>query len=85
MRFHANPVSPSVSGDYCRVMFEAIEDSLDPDSPYLIIQHRLRIRAKPCLALILALEQEGLNAFLDDFSALVQHLQLALHHAAIRI
>jgi hypothetical protein len=45
MRFHANRVSTSVSGDYYQVMFEAIEDSLDPDSPYLIIQHGLRIRA----------------------------------------
>ncbi len=45
MRFHANRVSPSVSGDYYQAMFEAIEDSRDPDSPYLIIQHVLRIRA----------------------------------------
>jgi hypothetical protein len=39
MRFHANHVSTSVSGDYYQVMFEA-EDTNDPDSPYLLIQRQ---------------------------------------------
>src|SRR6267142_5262996 len=33
----------------------------------------------------LALEQERLDALLYDFVALVQHLQLALHHASLCI
>jgi hypothetical protein len=40
MRFHANHVSSSVSGDYYQVMFEAEEDTNDPDSPYLLIQRQ---------------------------------------------
>src|SRR6266480_1969100 len=40
MRFHANYVSTSVYGDYCQVMFEAEQDSDDPDSPYLLIQRQ---------------------------------------------
>jgi hypothetical protein len=35
MRFHANHVSSSVSGDYYQAMFEAEEDTNDPNSPYL--------------------------------------------------
>ena len=38
MRFHANHVSSSVSGDYYQAMFEAEEDTNDPNSPYLLIQ-----------------------------------------------
>ena len=41
MRFHANHVSSSVSGDYYQVMFEAEEDTNDPDSPYLLIQRQI--------------------------------------------
>jgi hypothetical protein len=40
MRFHANHVSSSVSGDYYQAMFEAEEDTNDPNSPYLLIQPR---------------------------------------------
>ena len=40
MRFHANCVSTSVSGDYYQAMFEAERDSDDPDSPYLLIQRQ---------------------------------------------
>jgi hypothetical protein len=40
MRFHANHVSSSVSGDYYQVMFEAEEDTNDPDSPYFLIQRQ---------------------------------------------
>jgi len=40
MRFHANHVSSSVSGDYYQAMFEAEEDTNDPDSPYLLIQRQ---------------------------------------------
>src|ERR1700730_13300280 len=40
MRFHANHVSSSISGDYYQVMFEAEEDTNDPDSPYLLIQRQ---------------------------------------------
>ena len=43
MRFHANHVSTSVSGDYYQVMFDASEDSIDPDSPYLIIQRQFEM------------------------------------------
>ncbi len=39
MRFHANYVSTSVSGDYYQAMF-AEEDADDPDRPYLIIQRQ---------------------------------------------
>jgi hypothetical protein len=38
MRFQANYISTSVSGDYYQAMFEAEEDTDDPDSPYLLIQ-----------------------------------------------
>jgi hypothetical protein len=41
MRFQANYVSISVSGDYYyQAMFEAEEDTTDPDSPYLLIQRQ---------------------------------------------
>ena len=42
MHFHANYVSTSVSGDgdYYQAMFEAEQDSDDPDSPYLLIQRQ---------------------------------------------
>jgi hypothetical protein len=40
MRFHANHVSSSVSGDYYQAMFEAEEDMNDPNSPYLLIQRQ---------------------------------------------
>jgi hypothetical protein len=42
MRFHANYVSTSVSGDYHQAMFEAEQDSDDVDSPYLLIQRQIR-------------------------------------------
>jgi hypothetical protein len=35
MQFHANHVSASADGDYYQVLFEAVEDSTDPESPYL--------------------------------------------------
>src|SRR5271163_4392648 len=42
MRFHANYVSTSVfgDGDYYQAMFEAEQESDDPDSPYLLIQRQ---------------------------------------------
>jgi hypothetical protein len=40
MRFHANYVSASVAGDYYQVMFEAEQDSDNPDSRYLLIQRQ---------------------------------------------
>jgi len=40
MRFHANYVSTSVSGDYYQAMFAAEQDSDDVDSPYLLIQRQ---------------------------------------------
>src|SRR5437762_13403332 len=42
MHFHANYVSISVSGDgdYYQAMFEAEQDTDDPDSPYLLIQRQ---------------------------------------------
>jgi len=43
MRFHANHVSTSIAGDYYRAMFEASEDSTEPDSPYLIIQRQFEM------------------------------------------
>jgi hypothetical protein len=43
MRFQANHVSTSVAGDYYQVMFEASEDSTEPDSPYLIIQRQFEM------------------------------------------
>lgn len=43
MRFHANHVSTSVSGDYYQVMFRVVEDSIEPDSSYLIIQRQFEM------------------------------------------
>jgi len=40
MQFHANQVSASADGDYYQVLFEAVEDSTDPESPYLDIQRQ---------------------------------------------
>jgi hypothetical protein len=40
MRFHANHISTSVSGDYYQAMFATEKDSDDPDSPYLLIQRQ---------------------------------------------
>src|SRR5215469_10410419 len=42
MDFHANYVSTSVAGDgdYYQAMFEAEQDSDDPDSPYLLMQRQ---------------------------------------------
>ena len=40
MQFHANQVSASADGDYCQVMFEATEDAIDPERPYLLIQRQ---------------------------------------------
>ena len=38
VQFHANRISASVDGDYCQVLFEAVEGSTDPKSPCLVIQ-----------------------------------------------
>ena len=43
MRFHANYVSTSVSGDYLQAVFEAEKDSDDPLSPYLLIQRQFEV------------------------------------------
>ena len=43
MRFHANHVSTSVSGDYYQVLFEASEDTSDPTSLYLLIQRQFEL------------------------------------------
>jgi hypothetical protein len=43
MRFHANYISTSVSGDYYQAMFEAEKDTDDPLSPYLLIQRQFEI------------------------------------------
>ena len=40
MQFHANHVSASADGDHCQVLFEAVPDSTDPESPYLVIQRQ---------------------------------------------
>jgi hypothetical protein len=40
MRFKANHISTSVAGDYYQAMFEAENDTDDPDSPYLLIQRQ---------------------------------------------
>ena len=40
MQFHANHVSASADGDYYQVLFEAVPDSTDPESPYLVIQRQ---------------------------------------------
>ena len=43
MRFQANHISTSVSGDYYQAMFAAEEDTDDPDSPYLLIQRQFEM------------------------------------------
>ena len=40
MRFHANHVSSSASGDYYQAMFEAEENTSDPNNPYFLIQRQ---------------------------------------------
>jgi len=40
VHFHANHISASEEGDYCQLLFEAVSDSADPKSPYLIIQRQ---------------------------------------------
>jgi hypothetical protein len=42
MHFHANYVSTSAfgDGDYYQAMFQAEQDTDDPDSPYLLIQRQ---------------------------------------------
>lgn len=40
MHFHANHVSASEDGDYYQVLLEAVPDSTDSESPYLIIQRQ---------------------------------------------
>jgi hypothetical protein len=43
MRFRANYVSTSVSGDYYQAIFAAEEDSDDSDGPYLLIQRQFEV------------------------------------------
>jgi hypothetical protein len=43
MRFHANHVSTSVSGDYYQATFEANEASAELGGPYLIIQRQFEM------------------------------------------
>jgi hypothetical protein len=43
MEFQANHVSASAAGDYYQALFEATEDSTDPDSPYLLIQRQFEM------------------------------------------
>jgi len=43
MQFHATYVSTSAAGDYYQALFEAIEDSEDPESPYLLIQRQFEM------------------------------------------
>jgi hypothetical protein len=40
VQFHANHVSAAADGDYYQVLFMAVEDSTDPESPYLVIQRQ---------------------------------------------
>ena len=40
VQFHANHVSASDDGDYYQVLFEAVPDSTDSESPYLVIQRQ---------------------------------------------
>jgi len=40
VQFHANHVSASADGDYYQVLLEAVPDSTDPESPYLVIQRQ---------------------------------------------
>ncbi len=43
MRFHANHVSTTVSGDYYQAVFEERVESSDSDAPYLLIQRQFEI------------------------------------------
>ena len=43
MRFHANYVSTSLSGDYYQAVFEAERDTDDPLSHYLLIQRQFEV------------------------------------------
>ncbi len=43
MRFPAERVTTSVTGDYYQLLFEAEEDTDDPESPYLILQRQFEI------------------------------------------
>ena len=43
MRFHANYVSTSISGDYCQALFAESQDTTDPDTPYLLIQRQFEM------------------------------------------
>jgi hypothetical protein len=43
VRFHANHVSASVSGDYYQALFEVNTDSADSNSPYLLIQRQFEM------------------------------------------
>jgi hypothetical protein len=43
MQFHAERVTVSVAGDYYQLLFEAEEESDDPESPYLILQRQFEI------------------------------------------
>jgi hypothetical protein len=38
MRFQANYISTSISGDHCQAMFASEKDTGDLDSPYLLLQ-----------------------------------------------
>ena len=40
MKIHANRVWASAEGEYFQVLCEAVEDSTDPESPYLVIQRQ---------------------------------------------
>jgi hypothetical protein len=44
MRFRANYISASISGDYCQAMFAADKDPGDSDSPYLLLQPQFEMR-----------------------------------------
>jgi hypothetical protein len=43
MRFQANYISTSISGDYCQAMFAAEKDPGDPGSPYLLLQPQFEV------------------------------------------
>ncbi len=40
VKFHANRVSASEDGDYYQVMFEAMADASDAESPYVLVQRQ---------------------------------------------
>lgn len=43
MKFYANHVSTSASGDYYQALFEQEKESTQPDRPYLLIQRQFEI------------------------------------------